>query len=300
MNDAERALAEWAARQHQVFSRDQARAAGLSNKAIARREADGSFVVVGPQARTFGGVTLDWHGRLHAGLLDLGPGAVVAAEAAAALHHLDGYGPGPLAYLTERSSRHRHTAGVVVTTSDIARDDIVTIDGLDTTSATMTIIHLLGRVDRRRLGNAYDSAVRKRLTTPWAIDKRLDELGRRGRKGLTDLEALRQVGDVQSWLERAFLKLIRDEGFPPPTVQRVYRRDGVHVARVDFDFAPFPLVVEVGGSRGYLSSDERRRQEHRRNELQLLGRVVYFFTYADVVHEPGYVLATLSHALRAA
>lgn len=48
------------------------------------------------------------------------------------------------------------------------------------------------------------------------------------------------------------------------------------------------------------TSDERRRQEHRRNELQLLGRVVYFFTDADVVHEPRYVLATMRQALRAA
>lgn len=96
MNDEERTLAAWAARQHQVFSRDQARASGLSNKAIARRVASGSFVVVGPQARTFGGVTLDWRGQVHAGLLDLGPGALVSGKAAAALHQLDGYGPGPL------------------------------------------------------------------------------------------------------------------------------------------------------------------------------------------------------------
>ena len=65
------------------------------------------------------------------------------------------------------------------------------------------------------------------------------------------------------------------------------------MARVDFDFAPLPIVVEVGGRRGYFSSSERRRQEHRRNELQLLGKTIYFFTTEDVVDDPQYVTATL-------
>ncbi len=80
----------------------------------------------------------------------------------------------------------------------------------------------------------------------------------------------------------------------------MYRRDGVHVARVDFDFAPLPIVVEVGGRRGYLSADERRRQEHRRNELQLVGKIVYFFTTEDVAEDPAYVVTTLRTALRGA
>ena len=52
------------------------------------------------------------------------------------------------------------------------------------------------------------------------------------------------------------------------------------------------MVAEVGGRRGYLSADDRRRQEHRRNELQLIGKIVYFFTTEDVVETPAYVIAT--------
>jgi hypothetical protein len=66
---------------------------------------------------------------------------------------------------------------------------------------------------------------------------------------------------------------------------------------VDFDFEPRPVLVEVGGRRGYLSADERRRQEHRRNQLQLLGKVVYFFTTEDVTDAGSYVIATLRGAL---
>ena len=91
------------------------------------------------------------------------------------------------------------------------------------------------------------------------------------------------VAGVESWLERAFLRILRGTALPTPTMQRTYRRDGTHVARVDFDFAPLPVIVEVGGQRGYLSTTERQRQERRRNELQLLGKVIYFFTTEDVV-----------------
>jgi len=79
-----------------------------------------------------------------------------------------------------------------------------------------------------------------------------------------------------------------------PHVQRVYRADGRHVARVDFDFAPLPVVVEVGGRKGYLTTQERQRQERRRTQLQLLGKVVYFFAHEDVVHDPAYVVDTLA------
>ena len=54
-----------------------------------------------------------------------------------------------------------------------------------------------------------------------------------------------------------------------------------------------PIIVEVGGRRGYMSSAERRRQERRRNAMQLLGKTIYFFTCEDVKHDPAYVLDTI-------
>lgn len=300
MNDAHRRLLAVAAAQRQVFTRAQALDAGLSFSDISKRIADTRFAIVGSRTLTFAGASLDWRGQLRAGLLDLGPGTVVAAEAAGALHELDGYREGPLVFLTTRGKRKARTVGDVLSTTSIDRLDRVRVDGLDVTSGTRTVITLLGRVDRRRLGNAYDSACRQRLTAPAVIDRRLDELGRQGRVGLEDLYAIRRAGDVESWLEREFLKAIGGSGLPRPSVQRVYRRDGVHVARVDFDFAPLPIVVEVGGRRGYLSLDERRRQERRRNDVQLLGRAVYFFTTEDVRDDKPYVVATLQQAVRAA
>lgn len=102
---------------------------------------------------------------------------------------------------------------------------------------------------------------------------------------------------MESWLERRFLALVRNAGLPAPRLQQRYELPGFGVARVDFEFVTFPIVVEVGGRRGYLSLNERQRQERRRNSLQLVGRTIYFFTRDDVVDEPEYVARTLFRAL---
>ena len=47
-----------------------------------------------------------------------------------------------------------------------------------------------------------------------------------------------------------------------------------------------------------MSATERRRQEHRHNQLQLLGQVIYFFTTEDVSGDPAYVVATLTKGIR--
>ena len=297
MNDADRRLAAMAAIQRQVFTREQARAAGLSASAIGRRERSGLFVAHGPWTFHFAGSSLDWRGALLAGLLDLGGRALVTARSAAALHGLDGFDEGPLQFLVPLGLRGRRTVGQLSCTPSIGPLDRATVDGLAVTSGTRTVLELIGRVNERELGNALDSALRMGLTSPAMLLRRLDELGRQGRRGVAAFDRVMESAGVQSWLERQFLRLADQAGLPRPTLQRTYRSDGRHVARVDFDFEPWPVLVEVGGRRGYLSADERRRQEHRRNELQLLGKVVYFFTTEDVTDAASYVVSTLRSAL---
>lgn len=299
MNDADRQLVELASTQDQVFTRAQALEAGLTYNGIARRLAAERLVAVGPRALTFGGVSLSWRGKLRAGLFDLGGGALVSGESAAALHGLDGFEPGPLVFLVPRTHRFRRTVGTVTSSAELNGLDRTVRPGLPTTSGTRTVIELLGRVSQTALGNALDSAYRLGLTTAEAVERRLGALGRSGRAGVNDLDAVLELRGVQSWLERLFLELVATAGLPPPDLQRVYRRDGRHVARVDFDFTPLPLVVEVGGRRGYMSATERQRQERRRNELQLLARTVFCFTTEDVRDDPTYVIATLTEALLA-
>jgi len=297
MNDVDRRLAAIAASQRHVLSRDQVLGAGLTRAGLSRRVASGLMVPLGQRTYHLVGGVPEWRGRLLAAVLELGDGAVVSGRSAAALYRLDGFDEGPVELLVPRRLRKRSFPGVVTSTSSLASIDRAVVDDLPVTSATRTIIELAGRVTLRELGNAVDSAQRMGLTGSTFLQRRLDELGRPGRTGAGAIDTVLEVAGVQSWLERAFLRLIAEAELPRPEVQRVYRADGVHVARVDFDFEPWPVIVEVGGRRGYLSAAERQRQERRRNSLQLLGKVVYFFTTEDVVASPGYVLSTLRGAL---
>jgi hypothetical protein len=92
---------------------------------------------------------------------------------------------------------------------------------------------------------------------------------------------------------------VRAAGLPRPALPRTYRRGGTHIARVDFDFAPSPVIVEVGGRKGYLTTLERQRQDRRRNELHLMGKVPFFFSYEEVTQEAAYVVGTVRSALDA-
>src|SRR5262245_37821768 len=105
MNDADRLLACIAASQRNVFTRAQALGAGLTRSSYQRRLASGLFVRVGTTTARFAGQELDWRGRLLAGVLDLGPEALVTGRSAAALHGLDGFVEGPVELLVPRAER---------------------------------------------------------------------------------------------------------------------------------------------------------------------------------------------------
>jgi hypothetical protein len=300
MNDALRALAALAAQQHGVVSRGQATGLGLTRGALRRHVDGGLLVAMGPRTLRFAGSVPGWRSWLRSGLLDLGPDSVVAGRAAAALLGLDGFDEGPLEFFVPRSQRDRRTKGRVRSGPALGAADRTTVDGLACTSAALTVIHLAARGPRRAVGNALDSAVRLGLTTPEVVARRLALWRAHGALGAVVLDDVLADAGVQSWLERRLLGLVKAAGLPAPALQGVHRRNGRHVARVDFDFAPLPVVVEVGGQKGYLTRAERQRQERRRNELQLLGKVAYFFTYEDITEDEPYVVATLRAVLEVA
>jgi len=282
-----------------VVSRRQVAALGVSRRAMQGAVGGGLVVAVGRHAWRFAGTPPSWRGALQAGLFDLGHRALVGGRSAAALLGLDGFTEGPLEFVVPRSDRRRSTTGVVRSTRNLLATDRSTVDGLACTSAALTVIHLAGFAGRNGTANALDSAMRLRLLSTETVLRRLTAARDHGVAGVELLDDLLRDAGVESWLERRFLTLLRSAGLPRPALQRVYRRDGRHVARVDFDFAPWPVIVEVGGQKGYLTTRERQRQERRRNDLHLLGKALYSFSYEDVTEEPGYVLATVRSGLDA-
>lgn len=240
-----------------------------------------------------------WEQRLQAGLIHLGPAALVSHEAAAQLHGFDRTPPGHIDFLVPRGTRRvRLTFGNVHTSTRIERLDRVMVDGWPVTSATRTVLDLAMRQPgRERLEAAIDSAVRMRLSAPIVLQRRLERLRGPGRWGCRLVDELTIDAGGESVLERRFLELLRRNGLPRPTTQRWFRVEGRSIGRADFSFDQHRMIVEVSGGRGHSSPAERAKDAQRRNELQDIGQRVFEYTWEDVTRRPSYVVRTMRERL---
>jgi len=258
-----------------------------------RRVAPGVFAVAGvPESHRY---------RLRLGLLRLGEASWVSYEAAAGLHGLDRSPADAVEFTVLRAARLSSSPMGVHTSRWMPPIDQVFVDGFRATSATRTILDLAhARRSQWRVEAAIDSAVRLGLSSPTVIAARLETLRGSGRWGCRLIDRLLEDSGGHSMLERRFLELVRNAGLPRPRTQVVHRRNGRHIARVDFLFDDVGVVVEVSGRLGHSSPSERARDAQRRNELQEVGRKVYEYTWHDVTEQPGMVARTLARRLREA
>jgi very-short-patch-repair endonuclease len=178
-------------------------------------------------------------------------------------------------------------------------DDFIVHRGVRTSNATRAVIDL-ATVERRAavIEHAIDAAVRARRTALPLLQRRFADLGGRGRTGSTLLREILLDSGGESFLERRFLRLMREHGLPRPRCQVVTPSTAGTRMRVDFLFGR--LVVEVSGRLGHSSDADRRRDARRRNDLQQQGFMVIEFTTADVIDHPAQVVATVRAALASA
>jgi very-short-patch-repair endonuclease len=290
-----------AAAQCGAVSIKQLRAAGVTWKAQKGAISAGWLAPVEPTVLVIAGSPDTWHRRLWIGLLALDGHGWVSHEAAAALHGLDRARPDAVEFTVPRRFRMRSSSARVDTTESIGPGDLLTVAGLRCTSATRTILDLArARIPTVRLEAAIDSAVRLGLSAPLVLERRLGELRGPGRWGVRTLDRLLIDSGGESLLERRFLALMRQGGLPRPMTQARQRGDRRHVARVDFLFAPYAVVVEVTGRLGHSTPRERDHDAQRRNELIDLGFRVYEYTWRHVTERRAWVIATMRQRLTAA
>jgi Protein of unknown function (DUF559) len=319
VHDLDRLFAVLAAHQEGVASLRQAHLLGFSRSAIDHRRRSGRWQLALPSVVHMNGAPDTWESRLMAGVLRLGERAVVSHHAAAVLHGLDGARRSTVEFTVPRGEDHVGGGLLVHSTRRLAPVDLTVVRrsvpklprrdraplasaGLvrayRVTTASRTILDLAPHVDAETLGSLIDSAARTGLSSPSFLSKRLADLRGPGVGGVRLLDEVMLDSGGHSWLERRFLRLLREAGLPRPRPQVVKTRNGRFVARVDFDFAPALLVVEVSGRRGHTSDADRRRDARRRNELQSLGIVVLEFTTTDVISAPELVVDELVRHLR--
>lgn len=266
-------VAKIAAKQLGLITRAQFLAAKGTVGALEARLARGALVRIAPRVYLIGGAPRTWRVELLAGLMSLGKKAVVSHAAAAVLLGFDGFSEDQLEYTVPSGIRAR-AAGTVHRSRQLRKVDFQTVDKhFRCTTASRTIIDLAGSasITDAQLEKAIDSAVRDGRSSPAYLHKRLSALRGRGVAGVRRVEATLVDAGGHSYIEREFLRLMRKAGLPRPRTQVIHRRDGKTFARVDFEFRPLPLVVEVSGRRGHVTERDRDRDARRRNELQTNG-----------------------------
>ena len=200
-----------------------------------------------------------WHRQLWVGFLALDGRGWVSHEAAARLHGLDRSREDSVEFTVPRSARALVCHATVDTTQAVGPLDVVKVNGIRCSSATRTIIDLAhagassARGWRRRSTARFVSGCRH--PSFWNAD--FAKLRGSGRRGVRVLDRLSIDSGGESVLERCFLRLMRDAGLPRPTTQVRFRHSGRHVARVDFLFKPYQVVVEVTGRLGHSTPTER-------------------------------------------
>jgi very-short-patch-repair endonuclease len=298
MKDAEQRLIEMAV--NGVVTSGMVERAGLTRWQWERLRRNDTWVPVVPGQFRHAATQLDWRAHVKAVADWLGGDCAASGWTAARLWGLDGAARrDDVEFLVPRSRRHVPAWIELHTTLLWDRQDLLTVDSIRTCSCARVIIDLAARgTPARQLEALIDSAVRLRRTSIATLIRRAAEISERRPAGSARLRELMMDSGGESLLERRFLRLVRLAGLPRPTCQRRYDRERGRTMRVDFDFDPIPLVVEVSGRVGHASDRDRQREARRRNALAAIGPQVIEFVTADVVDDPDYVIDTLRSALR--
>ena len=293
-----------------VLSRQELTAAGVSDAALARALAQGRVVRV--RRRVYAPAPLPALPRcmvtdtgvepavvpvVRAALLELGPAAVAAGRTAAVLR---GWGllhePRRTVEVVVPHGHSRSPLGVRVRQARHVRsEEVVPLRGLaplPTTTPAQTVLDCALHLPWLEATVVADSALR-------AGDVTVDELrevvarlpGRahaaRARRVVQACDP--ECGSVLESVQRTRMVLAGLDGFATQVVLRASP-----VLRVDFCFAAARLVVEVDGARWH---QDPKRDQQRDNALAALGWRVLRFTWAEVVHDSGRVVATVRAAL---
>ena len=258
-------IAQIAELQRGRVTRDQLRAAGISDNAIKSLIASGRLIRLYRSVYAVRPTVEVPLGRETAALLACGRNALLSHRSAASLWKLCEPAEDPVELMVPRR-RHPRTPGVRIhRPGRLLPADIRVEQGLPVTSPARTLLDRAVTLTTRGLEREVDEAlVVLKIVRPGELD---DVLARAaGHRGATTLRRLleRRTHDTitESEAERLFLALIRRAGLPEPETQ-------VWLAgyRVDFLWRQARVVFEIDGYRFHTS--RRAFDRDRRKDLML-------------------------------
>jgi very-short-patch-repair endonuclease len=294
-------LAQIADDQHGVFSLEDARRAGVTDSALKWRVHSGRYERIGPTSYRVVGASPTWRQAVMRAVSAAGDGAAAARRTALILHRVS-RPDGTIEIVTRRRRRLRLDPSVVVHTAvSLPTEDIASVTGIPTTTVLRSLLDYAGVSHPDALAAAVDRAIASELTTAAELAAFLDRRRRRGRPGVTALEAVLErpaLGIPESPYERGLLAMLHDAGLDPVPQFVIRDEEGRAIARVDAAFPDQRVAIEVDGHEYHSTRPQRAADADRQNRIEVLGWVVLRFTSDHVFRQDRSIVIRTRQALQ--
>ena len=291
-----------ARRQDQVFTRDQALTAGLSDDQVDHRLARGVWSRLASGAYTPAHVQVTTRGRVRAATLTL-PGSVASHESAGELREYPLVPPGLVVVSRPDDQPNRSALARVRRVRDFDPADHTVIDGIPVTSAVRTAADLAGVLGAGRYRQMIDQLLVDRVITQEELAEQAVRWCRRGRRGaglLWRTVEARGTGYVapESELEARGLALLATAGLPVPLRQLALPWRSSRPGRVDCGWPAFRVLIEWDSRKHHLI--ESQFEEDRRRDADAIahGWAPLRFTWKMVHGDPFWVVGVTESTLR--
>ena len=295
------AVARQAARQHGVFTRQDAVRLGLSDDMLGhlvasgwcRRVALGVYRIVGaPQ-------TPDQ--LLFAAVAAHGPDAVASHRSAARLWQIPGFKLARPEITLPHVENRRRRLGTVHGSLLLPPRHITVRNSIRVTTAARTLFDLAGHERVDKVGRSLDDAVHRGLCTLRQVNQVFFVLAGRGRTGTVAMRRLleaRGEGHVPpaSDLERRARKVFGLGGLSMPEFE-VQLGDDEFIGRVDCYWRAAKLVVELDSRKFHGGLHAREADRNRDNRLMASGWRVIRVTWDDLRDRPNETVDLIRRAL---
>lgn len=292
MRDADERLLARADRQGGCVSHRQARAAGLSDTAIARRVAAGTLRRVHRSTYRLTALRREAGTDLWAAHLSVDRSAIGAAGA---LWRVALCPDPPLTPTLVVPSRVRRDClrGVRLVRSDTALAMSHQVEGMRVLNCAPALVGVLSERTPEAI-DALDRALQRRRVTLQELRVVLDRLGHTRGLAFARRAVAAAADGAVSEAERRAVRALRAGGLGG---FRCNARVGPYL--VDIAYLERRVAVEIDGFAFHNSPATFREDRERQNALVLAGWTVVRFTWWDVTEQPGRVVAEVSRALAA-
>ena len=264
--DADRQLAQWAARHHGLFRAEDALRVGLSRRQIGYRVRQGRTERLGQNVYRIAGSarTPDQRALSAAWRAD----GATSHRTGIELHDLMDRSRRRPHVTVDRSGGHELPDVVIHRSSDLIPSDLMLVRRIPVTTAARTLVDVGLLVTDLDLEKVLHRAVHRKLTTIEELRFIYRRISRQGRHGAGPIgELLAEYDDsmpaAESDLEVVILQVLRQHGVPAPARQYMVELEDSSF-RLDLAYPQHRLFLEgdgfgVHGARGAFEDDRWRQ-----------------------------------------